>query len=146
MVFVGLKKERQLAAHNQKFNVIRGKLLSKFTYSRNTYRTTRFTHYPAAWATSAIGWRRIFCCFFLDVWPLLSTWSQNSKGTNVSTNVPQTFQYLIRMRQKTLEFVPEFLLSKDIISIRSRRAGSGPTRNNLFSIRKNRERYQNVLV
>ncbi len=44
------------------------------------------------------------------------------------------------------EFVPESAPSKDIISIWSRRAGSGPNRNNLFSKRQIRERYQNVLV
>jgi hypothetical protein len=40
---------------------------------------------------------------------------------------------------KTFEFVPEFVLSKKIISVWSRRADSGPNRNNLFLIRQIRE-------
>jgi hypothetical protein len=63
-----------------------------------------------------------------------------------STNVPQTFRYLIGMKQKTIEFFPEYVLSKDILSIWPRRADSGPNRNNLYSIREIRERYQNVSV
>ncbi len=58
-----------------------------------------------------------------------------------SKNVPIS----IRNETKKFEFVPEFVLSKEIISIWSRRADSGPNRNNLFSIRQIRERYQNVL-
>jgi hypothetical protein len=37
---------------------------------------------------------------------------------------------------KTFEFVPEFVLSKEIISVWSGRADFGPNRNNLFLIRK----------
>ncbi len=44
------------------------------------------------------------------------------------------------------EFVPESAPLKEIISIWSRRADSGPNRNNLFSTRQIRERYQNILV
>jgi hypothetical protein len=44
------------------------------------------------------------------------------------------------------EFVPESATSKEIISIWSRRAYSGPNRNNLLSTRQIWERYQNVLV
>jgi hypothetical protein len=43
-------------------------------------------------------------------------------------------------------FFPEFVLFQEIISIWSRRADSGPNRNNLFSIRQIRQRYRNVLV
>jgi hypothetical protein len=50
------------------------------------------------------------------------------------------------MKQKTTEFVPKVVLSKEILSIWYRRADSGPNRNNLFSIREIREQYQNVLV
>jgi hypothetical protein len=59
-----------------------------------------------------------------------------------STNVPISN----RNETKTFEFVPEFVLSKEIISIWSRRADYGPNRNYLFSIRQILERYQNVLV
>ncbi len=58
-----------------------------------------------------------------------------------STNVP----IYKRKETKSFEFGPEFFLSKEIISIWSRRADFGPNRNNLFSIRQIRERYQNVL-
>ncbi len=50
------------------------------------------------------------------------------------------------MKQITIEFVPGFVLSKEILSVWPRRADSGPNRNNLFSIREIRERYLNVLV
>jgi hypothetical protein len=59
-----------------------------------------------------------------------------------STNVP----IHNRNEAKTLDFVPELVLSKEIISIWSRRADSGPNQNNLFSIRQIQERFQNVLV
>jgi hypothetical protein len=46
------------------------------------------------------------------------------KNSNVKTvkeqtfhNVPQTFRYLIGMKQKTIEFFPEFFSSKEILSI-----------------------------
>ncbi len=62
---------------------------------------------------------------------------QNSKGNNDpqtfhkrSTNVPISN----RNETKTFEFVPEFVLSKKISSIWSRRADSRPNRNYLFSI------------
>ncbi len=54
-----------------------------------------------------------------------------------STSVPISN----RNETKTFEFVPEFVLSKEIISVWSRRADSGPNRNNLFPIRKIWERY-----
>jgi hypothetical protein len=41
------------------------------------------------------------------------------------------------MKQKTIEFFSEFVLSKEILSIWPRSADSGPNRNNLFSIREN---------
>ncbi len=64
-----------------------------------------------------------------------------------STNVPQTFlRYLIEVKQKTIEFFPEFVLSKEIPSILPRRADSGQNWSNLFSTREIWERYQNVLV
>ncbi len=50
------------------------------------------------------------------------------KGTNIPISN--------RNETKTFEFVPEFVLSKEIISIWSRRADSGPNRGNLFSIKK----------
>jgi hypothetical protein len=50
------------------------------------------------------------------------------------------------MKQKTIEFIPEFVLSKETLSIWPRRADCGPNRNNLFAMREIRERYQNVLV
>ncbi len=40
------------------------------------------------------------------------------------------------MKQKTIEFFHEFVLSKEILSIRPRRADSRPNRKNLFSIEK----------
>ncbi len=51
-----------------------------------------------------------------------------------------------RNETKTSEVVPESAPSKEIISIWSRRADSGLNRNNLFSTRQIRERYQIVLV
>ncbi len=65
-----------------------------------------------------------------------------------SNNVPQTFRYLIGMNKKRLSslFFPEFVLSKEILSIWPRRADSGQNRNDLFSISEIWERYQNVLV
>jgi hypothetical protein len=53
-----------------------------------------------------------------------------------STNVPQTFRYPEEMKQKTIEFFPEFVASKEILSILLRRADSGLNRNNLLSIRE----------
>ncbi len=41
-----------------------------------------------------------------------------------------------------IEFFPEFVLSKEILSIWPRRADSGQNRNNLFTIREIWERYQ----
>jgi hypothetical protein len=76
---------------------------------------------------------------------------QNSKGTNVpqtfhkrSTNVPRSN----RNETKTFEFVSEFVSKeiKEIISIWSTRADSGPNRKNLFSRRQIQERYKNVLI
>ncbi len=58
-----------------------------------------------------------------------------------SKNVP-----ISNRKKKTIQFVPQFVLSKEISSIWSRRADSGPNRNNLFSIREIRERYKKVLV
>ncbi len=46
------------------------------------------------------------------------------------------------MKKITIEFVPEFFISKEILSIWPRRADSGPNRNNLFSVIQIRERYQ----
>jgi hypothetical protein len=40
------------------------------------------------------------------------------------------------MKQKTIDFFPEFVLSKEILSIRPRRADSGSNRNILFSRRE----------
>jgi hypothetical protein len=55
-----------------------------------------------------------------------------------STNVPISN----RNETQTVEFVPSFVLSKEIIFMWSRRADSGPkNRNNLFSIRQIRERF-----
>ncbi len=72
---------------------------------------------------------------------------------NVKTVKKQTFQKLstkvpISNRNETItfEFVHEFVLSKELISIWSRGADSGPKRNNLFSMRQIRGRYPNVLV
>jgi hypothetical protein len=59
-----------------------------------------------------------------------------------STNVPISN----RNETKTFGFTPEFVLSKEIISIWSRRADSEQNRNGLFSIRQIREQYQNILV
>jgi hypothetical protein len=59
-----------------------------------------------------------------------------------STNVPTAN----RNETKTSEFVPESAPSKEHISIWSRRADSGPNRNNLFSTRQIQEHYQIVLV
>jgi hypothetical protein len=61
-------------------------------------------------------------------------------------NVPLMFRYLKGMQQKTIEFVPKFVLSIEIIFIWSRRSDSGPNQNNLLSIREIPERYQNILV
>jgi hypothetical protein len=61
------------------------------------------------------------------------TVGQNIKGTNVPTSN--------RNETITSEFVPEYAASKEIISILSMRADSGPNRNNLFSTRQIRERY-----
>jgi hypothetical protein len=56
-----------------------------------------------------------------------------------ATNAPQTFHkrstnvpdiYSNRNENKTFKFVPRFVLSKEIISVRSRRVDSGPNRNN----------------
>jgi hypothetical protein len=68
-----------------------------------------------------------------------------SKGTNV----PQTFHKCsnnLSERNQTFEFVPEFVLSIEIVSVWFRRADPGPNRKNLFPIKQIRETYQNVLV
>ena len=58
----------------------------------------------------------------------------------------ETFRHLTGNETKTSEFVLKSGPSKEHISIYSRRADSGPNKNNLFSTRQIRERFQNVLV
>ncbi len=81
----------------------------------------------------------------LTLWPMFIS--------NVKTVKEQTFHKRTRNvprskrnETKTFEFVPEFVSSKEIISIWSRRVGSGPNQNNLVSLRQKLERYQNVLI
>ncbi len=59
-----------------------------------------------------------------------------------STNVPTSN----RNETKKSEFVPKCAPSKEHMSFWSRRADSGPNRNNLFSRRQIRGRSQNILV
>jgi hypothetical protein len=63
-----------------------------------------------------------------------------------STNVPQTFRYLIGMKPKRLSSSPNLSYRKRTFLFLSRRADSVPNWNNLFSMRQFRERYKNVLV
>ncbi len=71
------------------------------------------------------------------------------KTTNVKTVKEQTFHKRsanFRNLTGTSEFVTQSASLKEIISIWSRGADSGPNLKNLFSTRQIRERYQNVLV
>ncbi len=61
--------------------------------------------------------------------------NSNVKTDKISTNVPTSN----RNETVTSEFVPESALTKEIISIWSWRADSGPNQNNLFSTIQIRE-------
>jgi hypothetical protein len=81
------------------------------------------------------------------------SFSEDVVQSNVKTVKEQTFQQRssnvpISNRNETekFEFIPEFVLLKEFISIWFMKAYSGPNRNNLFSIRQIRECYQIVLV
>ncbi len=79
-------------------------------------------------------------------WVAVPVSCRGLSANNVKTVKEQTFHKRSTNVTKTFEFIPEFVLSKEIISFWSRTAYSEPNRNNLFSVRQIQDRYQNILV
>ncbi len=69
------------------------------------------------------------------------------KRNKRSTSLPQTFRYLIEIKPKLFSSFPNLSYQRrSFLFGPGEHAGFGPNRNNLFSIRQIRKRYQNVLV